>query len=48
MIYSVRYIWFNERHTPVIVQAVNGPCPLLAIANCLLLRGCNSLSLLLV
>jgi hypothetical protein len=39
MLYSVRYLWFNDRHTAVIVQAVNGPCPLLAIANVLLLRA---------
>jgi ubiquitin carboxyl-terminal hydrolase MINDY-1/2 len=29
----------DGRRLPIVLQAANGPCPLLAIANVLLLRG---------
>ena len=35
----------DHRRVPVIMQAANGPCPLLALANVLLLRGNVSLPL---
>lgn len=34
----------DGRRIPIVLQAANGPCPLLAIANVLLLRGAISLS----
>lgn len=37
--YRLKKISFNGREVPVVVQNENGPCPLLAIANTLLLRG---------
>ena len=36
--YSVKWIDFNHEQLPILLQNVNGPCPLLAIANNLLLR----------
>mmetsp|Transcript_1109 Transcript_1109/g.1687 ORF Transcript_1109/g.1687 Transcript_1109/m.1687 type:complete len:396 (+) Transcript_1109:175-1362(+) len=35
----LKRMMFNKRVTPVIMQNINGPCPLLAVANALLLRG---------
>ena len=36
-VYHIKWIdWFNEK-TPIITQNKNGPCPLLAIFNVLLL-----------
>jgi hypothetical protein len=37
--FRVKRIRFQNRTTPIILQNVNGPCPLLAISNVLLLRG---------
>jgi hypothetical protein len=37
--YSVRFVRFRDRRTPVVLQSKNGPCPLLAVVNALLLRG---------
>ncbi len=36
--YLVRWVWFDGRRVPTVQQTVNGPCPLLAIANVLFLR----------
>lgn len=36
--YSVKWIDFNHEQLPILLQNANGPCPLLAIANTLLLR----------
>lgn len=38
-VHRVKMIAFKGRHVPIMLQDVNGPCPLLAIANVLLLRG---------
>ena len=38
-IYPVKRISFFEREVPICLQNENGPCPLLAISNVLLLRG---------
>lgn len=38
-IYEVKWISFNGRDTPIILQNKNGPCPLIAICNVLILRG---------
>jgi hypothetical protein len=37
-IYIIKWIDFNYERLPILLQNVNGPCPLLAIANILLLR----------
>ncbi|CAF1021541.1 unnamed protein product [Rotaria sordida] len=37
-IYIIKWIEFNHERVPILLQNVNGPCPLLAIANILLLR----------
>ena len=37
--YSVKWIEFNGRRVATIMQNENGPCPLISICNCLLLRG---------
>ncbi|GAB4817828.1 hypothetical protein N2152v2_004874 [Parachlorella kessleri] len=37
--YRVKLIKYKGRDTPVLLQDVNGPCPILAIANVLLLRN---------
>lgn len=37
--YKLKEIKFNRREAMVVMQNENGPCPLLAIANVLLLRG---------
>lgn len=37
--YKVKTVSFLGRRVPVMLQDVNGPCPLLAIANVLLLRN---------
>lgn len=37
--YKVKFIDFHDRKVPIILQNENGPCPLLAIANVLLLRN---------
>lgn len=36
--YKLKYVPFFNREVPVVLQSENGPCPLLAIANVLLLR----------
>ena len=36
--YSVKWIDFHHERFPILLQNRNGPCPLLAIANILLLR----------
>ncbi|CAF1252993.1 unnamed protein product [Adineta steineri] len=37
-VYSIKWIEFNHQRLPILLQNMNGPCPLLAIANILLLR----------
>jgi hypothetical protein len=37
-VYTVKWIAFLNQNTPIIMQNENGPCPLIAIANILLLR----------
>ncbi|KAH3760314.1 DUF544 family protein [Pelomyxa schiedti] len=37
--YHVKRIDIGERRTHIILQNENGPCPLIAICNCLLVRG---------
>ena len=37
-IYVVKWIEFNQDRLPILLQNINGPCPLLALANILLLR----------
>ncbi|UJR14120.1 hypothetical protein I4U23_001115 [Adineta vaga] len=37
-IYLVKWIEFNRERLPILLQNVNGPCPILAIVNILLLR----------
>lgn len=36
--YLIKWIEFNYEQLPILLQNVNGPCPLLAIVNILLLR----------
>ncbi len=44
--YKLKVLRLSEqRRVPIVLQAANGPCPLLAIANVLLLRGAISLPL---
>lgn len=38
-IYHVKWIKFHGTSTPIVLQNQNGPCPLLAIVNILLLQG---------
>ena len=38
-VYHVKWIGWNKKKVPIITQNANGPCPMLAIANVLLLRG---------
>ena len=38
-IYHVKWISWNSNKIPIVTQNSNGPCPMLAIANVLLLRG---------
>ncbi|GMH37565.1 hypothetical protein BSKO_05438 [Bryopsis sp. KO-2023] len=42
--YRLKRISFHGREVPIVLQNENGPCPLLAIANILLLRGAITLS----
>ncbi|XP_034230923.1 ubiquitin carboxyl-terminal hydrolase MINDY-1-like isoform X2 [Thrips palmi] len=42
--YQLKWIMWHEHKTPIITQNQNGPCPLIAIANILLLRGKMKLS----
>jgi hypothetical protein len=37
--FRLKAIGFGGRNVPILAQNENGPCPLLAIANVLLLRG---------
>lgn len=37
--YLIKWIEFNHSRVPILLQNRNGPCPLLAIANILLLRN---------
>ena len=39
MLYHVVQAHFGGRSTSIVLQNVNGPCPLLAVVNVLLLRG---------
>ncbi|KAK4470331.1 hypothetical protein MN116_005895 [Schistosoma mekongi] len=43
-IYHIKWIKFNNQTCPIITQNNNGPCPMIAIANVLLLRGTINLS----
>ena len=38
-VYYVKWITFNNNNVPIITQNENGPCPLLAVVNVLLLKG---------
>ena len=38
-VYHVKWIGWNKKKVPIVTQNANGPCPMLAIANVLLLRG---------
>jgi len=42
--YKVKTIDFMNRRVPIMMQNENGPCPLLALANVLLLRNRITLS----
>ena len=42
--YTVKTILFMKRRVPIMMQNQNGPCPLLALANILLLRNQIQLS----
>jgi hypothetical protein len=37
--YRVKIVTIGSRSTPIILQNYNGPCPLIAVANALLLQG---------
>lgn len=37
--YPIKWVQYFDRAVPVFVQNLNGPCPLLAIANVLSLRN---------
>ncbi len=37
-IYMIKWIEFNQERLPILLQNLNGPCPLLALANILLLK----------
>ena len=37
--YRVKIVTIGSRTTPIILQNYNGPCPLIAVANALLLQG---------
>lgn len=37
-IHTVKWIEFNHERLPILLQNRNGPCPLLALANILLMR----------
>lgn len=37
--YPIKWVQYFDRAVPVFVQNLNGPCPLLAIANVLTLRN---------
>jgi hypothetical protein len=43
MHYHVQWIKFRQQTVPIVLQYVNGPCPLLALVNVLFLRGKLSL-----
>lgn len=43
--YKVKAITFMNRKVPIMMQNENGPCPLLALANVMLLRNHISLPL---
>lgn len=45
IVYKTKVVEFCGRSTPIVLQNDNGPCPLLAICNVLLLRNNLSLSL---
>lgn len=38
-VYQIKWVKFNGKDIPIITQNENGPCPLLAIMNVLLLKG---------
>ena len=38
IVYCVKWIDFNNKHLPIVLQNENGPCPLIAIANILFLK----------
>ena len=38
-VYHVKWVQFKSQSTAIVTQNENGPCPLLAIMNCLLLQG---------
>eukprot|EP00240_Pyramimonas_obovata_P013569 CAMPEP_0118943480 /NCGR_PEP_ID=MMETSP1169-20130426/38402_1 /TAXON_ID=36882 /ORGANISM="Pyramimonas obovata, Strain CCMP722" /LENGTH=260 /DNA_ID=CAMNT_0006888745 /DNA_START=87 /DNA_END=866 /DNA_ORIENTATION=+ len=43
MFYRLKWVDFMGNRMPIVLQNENGPCPLLAVANILLLRGAISL-----
>ena len=38
-VYHVKWVTFKSKQVPIITQNENGPCPLLAIMNVLMLQG---------
>jgi hypothetical protein len=38
-VYHLKWIMWHDRKAPIVTQNENGPCPLIAISNILLLRG---------
>lgn len=43
-VYHVKWVFFKNAQKPIITQNENGPCPLLAIMNVLLLKDCVKLA----
>ena len=37
--YEIKWIMWNSKRVPILVQNTNGPCPLIALCNVLFLRG---------
>ena len=37
--YHLKWINFNQRKVAIVLQNKNGPCPIIALSNCLLLNG---------
>lgn len=38
-IHQIKWVYFKKKHVPIITQNENGPCPLLALINVLLLQN---------
>jgi len=39
IVYQLKWLPWNGEFAPIVTQNANGPCPLLALCNVLLLRG---------